>query len=174
MPRILVVCYSRSGHTRAVAQEVAAALGADLEELHDHVERGGYVGYLRTALEGVLGASTEIDPPRNDPARYDLVVVGSPVFAAGVSSPVRTYLWLERERLPRLAFLASYGGAGSDRTFGQMAAVAAKAPVATLAVREKELAAGSQGRAIASFAAAIRSALAPPVLAAAPEPATAR
>jgi flavodoxin len=167
MSRILVAYYSRSGSTRIVAQDLAAALEAEIEELRDHVDRSGYLGYLRTGLEGLIGAATELERPAKDPGRYDLVVVASPVFAAAVSAPVRTYLWLERERLPRVAFLVTYGGAGSDRALGQMALVAAKTPIATLALREKEVAAGEHTAQVASFAATLCAAVTSPTAAAA-------
>jgi len=151
-PRILVVHCSRTGNTRQVARELAAALGADLEEIGDPANRTGTLGYLRCALEAVLGVSAEIEPPRRDPARYDLVVVGTPIWFASVSSPARTYLWLERDRLPQVAFLLTHGGMGAERALGQMRALAGKRPVARLVVREREIESGSHGEKVASFA----------------------
>jgi len=88
--RTLVVYYSRSGHTRGVARQVAAALEADLEEIAEPTGRDGVLGYVRSALEAIFGASAEIERPRSDPGDYDLVVVGTPVWDAAVSTPVRT------------------------------------------------------------------------------------
>ena len=127
-PRVLVVYYSLTGHTKRVAEALAKALGADLEELHDRTDRAGILGYLRCGVEVALGAMAAIDRPRHDPARYDLVVVGGPVWSASVSTPVRTFLWLERERLPSLAFFATLGGMGAQRAFGQMAAFTSALP----------------------------------------------
>jgi NAD(P)H-dependent FMN reductase len=156
--RTLVVSFSRSGHTRRVARAIARALGADREELRDKVDRSGLAGYLRSAAEALLCASTELRPPRRDLAAYDLVVVGTPVWAASVSSPVRTFLWTARARLPAVAFFATLGGIGSERAFDQMRALAGKAPVATLALREKELARGVPAEPVAAFAAALGAA----------------
>lgn len=137
--RALVVYYSRSGHTRTVAEALARALGADVEELRDPTERRGVLGYLRSGLEAGLGLLAPIRAPEHDPSRYDLVVVGGPVWSGGVPSPIRTYLWLERARLPRTAFLVTCGGFGAERVLEQMGALAGKKPVATLAVREREM-----------------------------------
>jgi flavodoxin len=150
--RILVVHYSRTGRTRQVARELETVLGADREEIGDPADRTGTIGYLRCALEALLGASAEIEPPKRDPSRYDVVVVGTPVWYASVSSPVRTYLWLERGRLPKVAFLLTHGGMGADRVFGQMSALAGKLPVARLVVREREIESGSHAEKVASFA----------------------
>jgi flavodoxin len=155
--RTLVVSYSRTGNTRRLARALARALGADHEEIRDRADRAGIAGYLRCGLEALLEASTEIGPPKHDPAGYDLVVVGTPVWATSVSSPVRTFLWLERQRLPAVAFFATLGGAGSERAFGQMRALAGKAPAATLAVRESDLARGVPAERVARFAEALRA-----------------
>lgn len=155
----LVVYFSRTGHARVLAEGVARALGADLEEIRDRTDRCGVAGYLRSGLEALLGASAEIDRPRHDPSRYDVVVVGGPVWNAAVASPVRTYLWLERDRLPALACFASFGGVGAGRALGQMEAIARRRPVATLAVREIETAAGVPRERIRAFAAEVRRGL---------------
>lgn len=152
----LVVHYSRTGHSRTLAEGIARALGADVEEIRDRTDRCGVAGWLRSGVEAALGASAEIDRPRHDPSRYELVVIGGPVWSGSVSPPVRTYLWLERERLPAVAFFASFGGVGAERALDQMAAVARRRPVATLAVRELETAAGVPRERIKAFAAAAR------------------
>lgn len=156
-PNVLVVYYSRTGHTRRVAEAVAKALHADVEELHDRVDRRGIVGYLRSGAEAAFGVSTELEPPKRDPHDYDVVVVGSPVWNFSISTPIRTYLWMERARLPKVAFLLTLGGMGADRVFGQMEDLAAKAPVATLVVPERELSRPMIRRAAAAFEEALLS-----------------
>ena len=155
MERVLVVFYSQRGHTRKLAEAVARALGADLEEIREPTDRSGLLGYLRSGTEALLGVSAEIARPKRDAGRYDLVVVGTPVWAASVSPPARTYLWLERERLPAVALFCTMGGTGDARAFGQMAAIAGKKPIATLAVREAEIARGAPREKVAAFAAAL-------------------
>jgi flavodoxin len=154
-PRILVVNYSRTGHTRLVAEELARALHADSEEIRDSGDRDGVLGYARSALEALFGVSCEIRVPVLDPARYDLVVIGTPVWNASVSTPARTYLWLERDRLPRVAFFVTHGGSGSGRALAQMRALAGKAPLATLVVREREITGSAHHAKVARFAKSI-------------------
>jgi len=141
--RALVVYYSRSGHTREVADRIGKALGADLGEIGEPSGRAGALGYVRSALEAIFGVSSEIATPRPDPSGYDLVVVGTPVWYASVSTPVRTYLWVERERLGRLAFFLTHGGMGAERVFGQMRALTGRRPEERLAVRVREIESGA-------------------------------
>lgn len=140
--RILVVYYSRTGTTRKVAEVLARLLRADLEALADTRERGGLLGYFRSGREAFFKRKTVLRPPEREPADYELVVIGTPIWNISLSSPVRTYLKLMRAKLPRVAFFLTHKGIGSRRVFGQMARVAGKAPIASLALREWQVARG--------------------------------
>ena len=90
--RTLVVFYSRSGNTRRVAHRIAAALAAEVEEIEDLDDRSGILGYLRSGHEASARRPARIAPITRDLAAFDLVVIGTPVWRASVSSPVRTFL----------------------------------------------------------------------------------
>ncbi len=137
--RALVVFYSRSGTTRALAGALARALGADLEEIRDKVDRAGALGFLRSALDATLGRAAVLEPQRHDPADYDLVLVGTPVWASTVSTPVRAYLENNRKRFRGVAFFATEGGRGAERALSAMAIIARKEPAATLALKERDV-----------------------------------
>lgn len=154
-PRVLVVHFSRTGHTASIAEALRKRLSADVEELHDAADRTGISGYLRSGAEALLGASAQIGRPVKDPSAYDLVLVGGPVWAASVCPPARTYLWLERDRLPPTGLFVTYGGAGADRALGQMRALLGKNPVATLAIREADVSGRKGDAAVAAFADAL-------------------
>ena len=135
----LVVFYSRTGFTRTVAEALASALGADLEELVDTKNRAGVLGYLRAQWDGGLRRLTQLHPMGRDPAGYELVVIGTPVWMGSMSSPVRTFLAQYRAALKRVAFFCTYLGSGPERTFRHMAAACGKTPLATMAVRDREV-----------------------------------
>ena len=88
----LVVYYSRTGNTKFAAQEIAAELGGDLEEIVDLQSRGGTMGWLTAGRDATRSKLTEIAEPKRNPADYDLVVVGTPIWAWSPSAAVRTYL----------------------------------------------------------------------------------
>jgi flavodoxin len=90
--KTLVIFYSRTGTTRTVAEAIARQLGADIEEIRDTRNRQGLFGYLRSGFDAGLGRCTGLEPMRRDPNDYDVVVVGTPVWNASVSAPVRTFL----------------------------------------------------------------------------------
>ena len=118
--RILVVYYSRTGTTRKVAKSLAAALHCDSEEVVETSSRSGMFGYLRSVIDARRQVPSRIVAGASDPSLYDLIVIGTPVWAWSLSSPVRAYLLANKPRLPAVAFFCTLGGAGSDQAFGQM------------------------------------------------------
>lgn len=149
----LVLYYSRSGHTRAVAEAIAAQLDADLEPLIDELDRSGVRGYLRSGIQAFFEQTPSLLPLLLDPAEYELVVVGSPVWNLSVSSPVRAFLETQGRRVREVAFFASYATLGARRALRQMEHASRLSPRATLAVRESELGAGKLGAIVEGFAA---------------------
>lgn len=137
--KILVVYYSRTGITKKVAERIASALGADKEEIIDKSNRSGVMGYLRSGKEAVKKILADIEPVKIDPSAYDLVIIGTPVWAATMSSPVRSYLTTQKGKIPRVAFFATQGGEGASRAIEQMAELAALPAKAGLAVMTKEV-----------------------------------
>ena len=154
--RALVVCYSLTGTTRRVARALASELGAELEEIRCPRYRPGFLGALRAGHDSWRGLIQEIEPPANDPAQYELVAVGGPVWAWNACTPVRAYLTRTADRLPAVAFFATAGGAGFERAFATMAALAGRQPAATLALTAEHFKEGKDPAAIAAFAAELR------------------
>lgn len=139
MKKTLVAFHSRTGYTRRVAESLARRLNADVDEIRVVRERAGLLGYLRCALEARGRYVPEILPARREPARYELVVVGTPIWAWCLSSPVRSYLRKHRHELKRVAFFCTMGGAGAENAFGDMTELCGKAPVVTLALTDREI-----------------------------------
>jgi menaquinone-dependent protoporphyrinogen IX oxidase len=155
-PKILVVYYSRSGATRRVAMALSAALGSSVEEILETRSRDGLLGYWRSVIEARREHAPNILAAKNDPSSFDLVVIGTPVWAWSVSSPVRSYLSANKDRLPAVAFFCTLGGAGSETAFAQMQEIVGKAARATCAITAREMAAGGEGPKLASFAETLR------------------
>jgi len=164
MSRILIVYYSRTGHTHQVATGIASALGPDvqldLEGIVDPTPRVGLLGYLRSGRQAFLRRLPPIAEARHQPAQYDLVVIGTPIWNVSLSAPVRSYLRRYHAELPAVAFFCTCGGAGVHRVFQQMAEESERMPVAELVVREAELGRPAAHQKIAAFVEQIRAAAA--------------
>ena len=81
MHDILCIYYSRSGNTRAAAEEIAAALDAELAEITDAQDRSGLKGYFRSGLDAMRRTVQPIDPLQTERplTDYRLVILASPV-----------------------------------------------------------------------------------------------
>lgn len=137
--RTLVVYYSRTGTTHEVADAIRKELGCEIDRIADRTHRRGLIGYLRSGLEAALHRRPALAKMSTIPSDYDLVIVGTPIWNASVSAPVRAYLRENRDRIRNVAFFCSYGGSGSTRAFRQMQKVCGRAPLATLAVKAHEV-----------------------------------
>ena len=78
----LVVYYTRTGNARFAAETIAAEIGADVEEVIDMKNRSGKLAYLTGGAAARRGKETEIAPTKKSPADYDLIIVGTPVWAS--------------------------------------------------------------------------------------------
>ena len=88
----LVVYYSRTGNARFVAETIAAEIGADVEEVVDLKKRSGALGWLSGGKDARQGKETNISPTTKLPADYELIVVGTPVWAGKPAPAITTYL----------------------------------------------------------------------------------
>jgi len=133
--KTLVVYYSRSGNTRKIAEELASVLKADVQELKDGKSRNGPIGFLMAGREAMKKTPVELQPLAHDPAAYDAVVVGTPVWASTVCSPVRTFLEQNRSSLKKVAWFCTSGGedpTGAEKAFAAMTEASGATPAATL------------------------------------------
>jgi len=135
MSKVLVVCYSRSGRTRAVGETLAARLQADLEVITEPVDRSGVIGYVSAIVDTVFGRHVRLEAARRDAAAYELIVIGTPVWAGTVSAPVRAWLVLNRRKLPYVAFFCTENARGETTAFRTMSTLTGKQPVARCAIK---------------------------------------
>ena len=107
MPNILCVYYSRTGNTEKLMQEIAADLNGELLKLDDGVDRSGLRGWLRSGLQAMSRRLPAVKPPETELplSMYDLVIIGTPVWAGRCSSPVRSFLVEYGNELRRVAYV---------------------------------------------------------------------
>ncbi|MGZ7070702.1 MAG: flavodoxin family protein [Methanobacterium sp.] len=149
--KILVVFYSRTDNTRKVAEEIKNSLDCDIEEIIDTQNRSGPLGYMRSGRDASRGKLTILKDIINDPSQYDLLIIGTPLWAWHVSTPVRTYIHNNQANFNNVAFFCTAGGKGFDGAFNDMEELSGKSPLATLGVREKEIKGESYKSKVAEF-----------------------
>lgn len=152
MNRILVAYFSHSGYTRKVAERIARELGAELSAIEETTPGSGIFWYLRAAWEAMRERDAAIAGPVPELGEFDLVVIGSPVWAAHLSSPVRAFAHQHGSRIRRVAFFSTMGGRGAAQAFADLERLVGRAPVATLALTDAEIDSGAADAKIERFA----------------------
>lgn len=92
--KVLVLYYSQTANTKAVAEEIATRLGADIEEI---VPVMPYDGDFQATIERCMqereqGVVPEIQPIAADLAQYDIVFIGYPVWFGTYAPPIAAFL----------------------------------------------------------------------------------
>ena len=137
--KILIVYYSRTGVTKKVVEILKQKLNCYVEEIISVKDRKGLIGYLLSGREAMKGILAEIKPLAKNLADYDLVIIGTPVWGFNMSSPIRTFIVEQKEKLKKVAFLATMGGSGHERTFKNMVEIIGRQPIATLEFKTLEV-----------------------------------
>ncbi|MGC9319970.1 MAG: flavodoxin family protein [Armatimonadota bacterium] len=144
--RVLVVYYSRTGITEKSCRAVAEALKAadesvevEVEEIVDKTDRSGVLGYLGGGKDALLSKPTEIEPVEADVGAFDLVVIGTPVWAARCAPAVREFCQQFAEQLDTVAFVATMGGRGDTGAYKEMSKLTGREPVTTLTLIDRRV-----------------------------------
>ena len=137
--KILVAFYSRSGKTKKVAEAISEILKCDKEEIFDIKSREGVVGFLSAGTDANLRRLTAIKEMKNNPSLYDLVIIGTPIWSANISTPIRTYLSLYKEDFKNVAFFCTRLGSDAEKVFADMKNLSQKTPITLLKLTSREV-----------------------------------
>lgn len=137
MPRTLIAYYSRTGHTRAVAREIAELAGpdTDVEEILEATPRPGALGWARCVLEALLHRRPRLRAATHRPAGYDLVLVGGPIWMGRLAPAVRAYVADAIAPSTRVAYFVTQDGPSSAEAWADLERLGAARPVACHSVR---------------------------------------
>ena len=130
-PKVLVLYYTQTSNTKAVAQEIATKLGADIEEI---VAVNPYDGDFQATIERCMqereqGTTTEIQPIKADIAQYDVIFIGYPVWFGTYAPPVATFLDQVDLSGKKIVPFCTFGSGGLDSSVKNMAEKQPKAEI---------------------------------------------
>jgi flavodoxin len=153
--KTLVVYYSRSGNTKKAAEIIAQHLRADQEELIDLTNRNGFWGWLFAGRDAWRKRMTKIGPTKMNPSAYDLVILGTPMWAASITPAIRTYISQNQSKIKKVAFFITKGGVPGKNALNDLQTICGQKPVAIVELAEKELKTGEGFRLIEKFCRAL-------------------
>ncbi|HEY3422914.1 MAG TPA: NAD(P)H-dependent oxidoreductase [Methanocellaceae archaeon] len=153
--KTLIACYSVTGNTLKVAQDLKARLNADFTNIETKKE----TNYLMKCINALLNRKTPIKPCVADMKDYDLLIVCSPVWASSTPPAVNEYVAeLKNCDGKKYAILITYGGVGGNRVESHIKKAMLPKNIAfmgSIFVRVKAVEQGAYEKDAGQFAAAI-------------------
>ncbi|HRW58643.1 MAG TPA: hypothetical protein P5048_03360 [Chlamydiales bacterium] len=94
--KILIVYYSRTGHVEKVANAMEKALTTRgnevrLIQVKDLQKRQGAIGFIKGGFHAFKEKQTKIECPQIDIQSYDLVFLGTPIWAGKITPAILTF-----------------------------------------------------------------------------------
>lgn len=120
--KTLVIYYSLSGNTKLIAETIAKEIGADILELKTKNSLIGKIGFLKYFWGGkqvIMKETPELMPLKKDFAKYDLIFIGTPVWAFSFAPPLKTLFSKRVVQNKKVALFCSHGG-GIGKTIENM------------------------------------------------------
>ena len=130
-PKVLVLYYSQTSNTKAVAQEIATRLEADMEEIIpvEPYEGDFQATIERSAKEREQGITPEIQPLKADVANYDIIFLGYPIWFGTYAPPVFTFLNQVDLSGKKVVPFCTFGSGGLDSSIKDLAEAEPKAEI---------------------------------------------
>ena len=123
-PKVLVLYYSQTDNTKAVAETIANALSADIEAiLPVNPYDGTYQETIQRGMEErTSGKLPEIQPLNADIAAYDIIFLGYPIWYGTYALPVATLLEQVDLSGKKVVPFCTFGSGGLDASIQDLAA----------------------------------------------------
>jgi len=137
--KILIAYYSRTNNTEKVAKQIQKNLNCDIEEIVDLKNRSGTFGWIKSLIDAIRQNPSNIKPIEKDPSEYDLVMIGTPIWASTMASGVLTYLKENKEKFKDVSFFCTCGSSGYDETLSKMEEITGKKAIETLFLTNDDL-----------------------------------
>lgn len=128
---VLVVYYSRSGHTREAAKKIQAHTGGDLLEIETAApyprEYAAVVQQAKQEIE--TDYRPELKTKVENIASYDVIFIGSPIWWGTIAPPVTSFLAENDVTGKTVAPFVTHAGSGLAQSVGDIKKLAPAANV---------------------------------------------
>ena len=131
--KLAIVYYSQSGNAGFVANEIAKRLDADLVRIEPEkaYPDKGFKKFFWGGKSAVMGETPALVPYEFDAAKYDVILIGYPVWASTFAPPIRSFVEQNKMALNTkkvIAFASSSGG-NADKSFQKLASLLKCSPL---------------------------------------------
>lgn len=158
--KICIIYHSETGNTRHVAQHLASACSeVRLIEVHDRAEYLPLTRFLSRCKKARGEETTPVEPASIDVAGYDLLVLGSPVWAFKPTPVIHAAIESLKgcEGKPVIGFLTHGGRPGSSEEILSAWCEKRKMPVqGTMTIHMKEIENEKKAKELFTMVSAVR------------------
>ncbi len=137
--KILLIYYSRTNVTKKIAKMIQNEINCDIEEITDNNKYSGKLGFLKGGMNASMGRTSKINHISKNPSDYDLIIVGTPVWASNMSTPVYTYLMKYNKDLKNIASFCTCMNNGYEKTLKKISKVTGKEQISTMFLTSEDI-----------------------------------
>jgi flavodoxin len=114
MIKTLVVYYSLTGNTKFIAEHIASELNADIEDVKPikDLDPNSSSKYFWGGMKATMKIKPKLEDLKYNPLDYDLLIIGTPVWAWTLSPPIRSYCSEFDLKSKKVALFTSSDGNG--------------------------------------------------------------
>jgi len=108
----LIVYYSYEGNTRFVAERIAEFFHMDIQELKPKIDMHSrsFMKYVWGGKMVLMRQKPELEPLRFNPVDYDVVFIGTPVWAWTYTPAINSFLATNPMQEKRIVLFYCHGG----------------------------------------------------------------
>ncbi len=117
--KVLIVYYSLTGKTKLVAEAIAQSLNVDIRRVED-LKKRGVLGRLSGAISAARDTSGRIKPMDFDTHSYDLVFIGTPVWAFKPTPAINAFISKADFKNKKVILFVTMGSAGDKSAINAM------------------------------------------------------
>lgn len=151
MNKILLVCYSRTGNTQLVAEELAQLTGWPLARISDSAPRAGLSGDLRCMFDAFFKTYPPYHYQGPDLDRFEHVVLLTPVWMKGLAAPLRAFLGEHDLSHQRISVICTQGGRGGFNAVEEIATLTRQIPSPVQILLQSEVLGGLSPQRLEDF-----------------------
>jgi flavodoxin len=108
----LVIYYSYRGYTKSIAEVIAKAVEGDTLEIRtkEVMKMHDFLKNVQGKWRVIKGLKPELQPIVHNPKNYDIIFIGTPVWAGSFASPFNTFFSSVKLSEKKIALFCCSGG----------------------------------------------------------------
>jgi flavodoxin len=108
----LVIFYSFEGNTKFIANSIAKSINADTLEIKpvQELKTKGFMKYVWGGKQATMKEKPELNPLSKNPEEYDVIFIGTPVWAFTFSPPIRSFIFQTKLNKKKIALFCCHEG----------------------------------------------------------------